>query len=95
MTNKCLSFEQEKEMHIFYCNQHIGTRRADFFVEDCVMVEIKAVELIQKIHKNQPINYLQAYNISNGLLMNFGAVSLDFMRLYNKKFVIPGNNSFK
>ena len=90
-----LRFEQEKEMYIYYDDQHIGTRQVDFFFENCVMVEIKAIESIQDIHKNQAINYLEAYNIADGLLINFGASSLDFKRVYNKRLITPGNNDFK
>jgi GxxExxY protein len=84
-----LSFEREMEMSIFYREEIIGTRRVDFFVEDCVMVELKAIEKILDINKNQAINYLEAYNIADGLLINFGGLSLDFKRLYNKKLVSP------
>lgn len=79
-----LSFEREKEMDIFYREQHIGSRRVDFFVEGQVMVEIKAIELLQDVHKAQAINYCEAYNIADGLLINFGGKSLDFKRVYNK-----------
>lgn len=84
-----LSFEREKEMGIFYREKHIGTRRVDFFVEQKVMVEIKAVEKLEDVHKAQAINYCEAYNIPDGLLINFGAKSLDFKRVYNKNLVNP------
>jgi len=87
-----LSFEREKETSIFYSGELIGTRRADFFVENCVMVELKALEIIENVHKTQAINYLEAYNIADGLLINFGGLSLDFKRVYNKKMVKPGDN---
>ncbi len=80
-----LSFKREKEMPIIYDNQQIGTRRVDFFVEDKVMVEIKAIEKLEGVHKAQAINYCEAYNIADGLLINFGAQSLQFHRVYNKK----------
>jgi GxxExxY protein len=84
-----LSFAREMEMPIFYREEQIGTRRVDFFVENCVMVELKAVEKIEDVHKAQAINYLEAYNIADGLLINFGGLSLEFKRLYNKKLVTP------
>jgi len=84
-----LSFEREMEMPIYYRNERIGTRRVDFFVENCVMVELKAFEKIEDVHKAQAVNYLEAYNIADGLLINFGCLSLDFKRLYNKKIVTP------
>jgi GxxExxY protein len=86
-----LSFQREMEMPIFYRDEQIGTRRVDFFVENCVMLELKAVEKITDVHKAQGINYLEAYNIADGLLINFGGLSLDFKRLYNKKLVKPNN----
>jgi len=84
-----LAFEREKEMPIFYREEQIGVRRVDFFVEGCVMVELKAVELLLDVHKAQAINYLEAYNIADGLLINFGGLSLDFKRVYNKKLIRP------
>ena len=82
-------FEREKEMPIMYYEEMIGSRRVDFFVENCVMVELKARELIEDVHKAQAINYLEVYNISDGLLINFGGLSLEFKRIYNKKFISP------
>lgn len=87
-----LSFIREMEMPIFYREEQIGTRRVDFFVENSVMVELKAVEKIEDVHKAQGINYLEAYNIADGLLINFGGLSLEFKRLYNKKLVTPSKN---
>ena len=84
-----LSFQREMEMPIFYREEQIGTRRVDFFVEGCAMVELKAMEKIEDVHKAQAINYLEAYNIADGLLINFCALSLEFKRLYNKKLVKP------
>ncbi len=89
MTFQGLSFEREKEMPIFYRNQDIGTRRVDFFVENCVMVELKAIEKLEGVHKAQAINYLEAYNMADGLLINFGGLSREFKRVYNKKLVVP------
>jgi GxxExxY protein len=84
-----LAFAREMEMELFYREQHIGTRRVDFFVENKVMVEIKAVEKLEDVHKAQAINYCEAYKIADGLLINFGAKSLDFKRVYNKNLVNP------
>jgi len=79
-----LSFEVEKEMPIYYANELIGKRRVDFFIENCVLVELKALVQLESIHKTQAINYLEVYNIADGLLINFGALSLEFKRVYNK-----------
>ena len=76
-------------MDLHYRDQYIGTRRVDFFVEGKVMVEIKAIEKLQNVHKAQAINYCEAYNIADGLLINFGGQSLDFKRVYNKNLVNP------
>ena len=84
-----LEFEREKEMKIYYRNEEVGTRRVDFFVENKVMVELKALEKLEDVHKAQAINYCEAYNIADGLLINFGGKSLDFKRVYNKNLVNP------
>lgn len=84
-----LEFVREKEMQIYYRDEEVGTRRVDFFVEGKVMVEIKAVEKLEDVHKAQAINYCEAYNIADGLLINFGGKSLDFKRVYNKNLVSP------
>jgi GxxExxY protein len=88
-----LTFEKEKEMPIYYNNELIGKRRVDFFVANAVMVEIKAFPKIEDIHKNQAINYLEVYNIADGLLINFGGISLDFKRVYNKRLIKPGSGA--
>ncbi|MFT5667863.1 MAG: GxxExxY protein [Vicingaceae bacterium] len=86
MQDENLKFSREFEMPIYYKNQRIGTRRVDFLVEGEVSVELKAVIQLQDVHLAQAINYLEAYDIEVGLLINFGAKSLDFKRLSNKKF---------
>ncbi len=82
-------FSREFEMPLFYKGEHIGTRRVDFFVEDKVMVEIKAIIQLEDVHLAQAINYLEAYNKEVGLLINFGSKSLDFKRVMNKKHQGP------
>jgi GxxExxY protein len=81
-----LVFEREKEMPIYYREEEIGTRRVDFFVEGLIMVELKAIIELEPVHLAQGINYLEAYNMEIGLLINFGSKSLMFKRLLNKKF---------
>src|SRR5690606_34872602 len=80
---------REQEMPLQYKGYDVGTRRVDFFVEGKVMVEIKAIEKLEDVHKAQAINYCEAYNIADGLLINFGGKSLNFKRVYNKNLVIP------
>ncbi len=82
-----LNFEREKEMNIFYRDQSVGTRRVDFFVESCIMVEIKALTHLEDVHLAQAINYLEAYQMEVGLLINFGAKSLEFKRVHHNKKV--------
>lgn len=80
-----ITHERELEMPLLYKGHNVGTRRVDFFVENCIMVEIKAIEQLEGVHKAQAINYYEAYQIADGLLINFGAQSLQFHRVYNKK----------
>ncbi|RJP51723.1 MAG: GxxExxY protein [Anaerolineaceae bacterium] len=87
-----LAFEREKEMSIFYRGIEIGTRRVDFFVEKLIMVELKAVIQLEDVHLAQAMNYLEAYNMEIGLLINFGAKSLQFKRVHNNKILVPSDN---
>ncbi|MDR6941260.1 GxxExxY protein [Mucilaginibacter pocheonensis] len=81
-----LVFESEKELPIYYRGVDIGTRRVDFFVSGLIMVELKAIIELEDVHLAQSINYLEAFNMQIGLLLNFGSKSLLFKRLLNKKF---------
>ena len=78
-----LSFAREIEQSIYYkeLQEPIGTRRADFIVEGKVLVEIKAIIELQDVHLAQILNYLKAYRLEVGLLINFGSKSLTFKRL--------------
>jgi GxxExxY protein len=78
-----LSFAREIDQDIFYKElpEPIGTRRADFVVEDKVLVELKAVIELEDVHLAQALNYLKAYRLEVGLLINFGSKSLTFKRL--------------
>ncbi len=82
-----LAFEREKEMSLFYRGVEIGTRRVDFFVEQLIMVELKAVIQLEDVHLAQAMNYLEAYKMEIGLLINFGAKSLQFKRVHNNKLL--------
>lgn len=81
-----LGFVREFSMPIYYDGEQIGERRVDFFVEGIISVEIKAREILEKTHYAQARNYLEAYNLEVGLLLNFGSISLEFKRLENPKF---------
>ena len=82
-----VEFSREFEMPIFYREEQIGTRRVDFLVEGLISVELKAITKLEDVHFAQAINYLEAYNLETGLLINFGERSLNFKRLKNNKFV--------
>jgi len=81
-----LSFAREFEMQVFYKDRQIGTRRVDFLVEEKISVELKALIKMEPVNLAQAINYLEAYNIEIGLLINFGNTKLEFHRLVNKKY---------
>ena len=86
LSNSGISFSREHEMPVFYKHWRIGTRRVDFLVEGIISVELKALIRLEDAHLAQAINYLEAYNLEVGLLINFGARSLVFKRLLNRKF---------
>ncbi len=81
MSQQGLSFSREHDMEIFYKGQQVGTRRVDFFVEGKIMVELKAIIQLEDVHLAQAINYLEAYKMEVGLLLNFGSKSLQFKRV--------------
>jgi GxxExxY protein len=79
-------FQREYTMPIYYNGKRIGTRRVDFLVMNVVSVELKAVTALEDVHLAQAINYLEAYDLELGLLINFGAKSLQYKRILNRKF---------
>ena|SRR5690606_3343888 len=81
-----LEFEREKEQKIYYDHFEVGTRRADFVVEGKVIVELKAIINLEDVHLAQAKNYVVAYDFPIGLLINFGATSLQFKKIFNKKY---------
>jgi GxxExxY protein len=81
MANQGLTFNREHEMDILYKGEQIGQRRVDFFVEGKIMVELKAVIQMEDVHLAQAINYIEAYGLGIGLLINFGNTSLQFKRV--------------
>ena len=86
MASQHILFSREHEMPIYYREQQIGTRRVDFLVEGVVSVELKAIIQLDDVHLAQAINYLEAFDLEVGLLINFGAKSLEFKRVTNKNF---------
>ena len=75
-----LKFQREKEMDIFYEDALIGNRRVDFLVDQDIMVELKAITKLEDVNVAQLINYIEAYKVKVGLLINFGARSLEVKR---------------
>ena len=83
-----IEHQREFEMPLFYKGFDVGQRRVDFLVATEISVEIKAIINLEDVHLAQAMNYLEAYNLQTGLLINFGAKSLQFKRLFNKKYKI-------
>ncbi|HET7732392.1 MAG TPA: GxxExxY protein [Paludibacter sp.] len=89
---RCLAIEQERagyefareaEQNIYYDGINVGTRRADFVVENKVIVELKAMTNLEDVHLAQAKNYVVAYKFEKGLLINFGAASLQYKLIFN------------
>jgi GxxExxY protein len=80
-----IGFDRELEMSIFYESTQVGTRRVDFLVENKIMVELKALIQLEEVHYAQCLNYLEAYKLEIGLLINFGSKRLTFKRFHNNK----------
>lgn len=77
-----LNFAREVNQDIFYEGIHVGTRRADFIVENQLLIELKALINLENVHLAQTKNYLTAYHLDRGLLINFGATSLQYKLIY-------------
>jgi GxxExxY protein len=84
MAAQGIGFERELEIDLLYKGHGVGTRRVDFLIEHRVLVEIKAVARLEDIHLAQGLNYLTAYELDIGLLLNFGGAKLEFKRLFRK-----------
>jgi GxxExxY protein len=83
-----LGFGREVEQPIYYEGIQVGTRRADFIVENQVVVELKAVIKLEDVHLAQAKNYVVAYNFPVGLLINFGALRLEYKKVFNPRYHI-------
>ena len=81
-----IDHQREYEMPLFYKGTDVGQRRVDFLIANEISVEIKAIVNLEDVHFAQAINYLETYNLQTGLLINFGSNSLQFKRLFNKKY---------
>ena len=79
-------FTREYDLPVFYKGTKIGSRRVDFLINDIIPIELKAVIKLEDVHLAQSLNYLEAFNLEVGLLINFGSKSLEVKRLYNTKY---------
>ncbi len=86
LTRADVRFVREKEQTIFYDGIDVGTRRADFVVENRLTVELKAVINLEDVHLAQAKNYTVAYDYPMGLLINFGSQSLQYKLIFNLKY---------
>jgi GxxExxY protein len=85
-TKAGLSYYREKEQTVYYQGIEVGTRRADFIVEEKVVVELKALVNLEDVNIAQAKNYTVAYDFALGLLLNFGSKSLQYKLLFNPKY---------
>jgi len=90
-----IEFEREKEQKIYYDQFEVGTRRADFVVENSVIIELKAVINLEDVHLAQAKNYVVAYDFPLGLLINFGSNSLQYKLVFNPKYNNPANSKIQ
>ena len=81
-----LKVAREFCMPVYYKGRKIGERRVDFLIDEKISVELKATIKLEPVHFAQARNYLEAYNLEVGLLLNFGSISLEFKRLENPKY---------
>jgi GxxExxY protein len=81
-----ISFAREVEIPIYYKGRHVGTRRVDFLIDGIISTELKAVISLDDAHLSQGLNYLEAFNLETGLLINFGSKRLQYKRLFNTKY---------
>ena len=88
MSLREIEHQREFEIPLFYKGFNVGERRVDFLVAGEISLEIKAIINLESVHLAQAMNYLEAYNLKTGLLINFGANSLQFKRLFNKKYKV-------
>ncbi len=94
LENAGLNFGREVSQTIYYEGVEVGMRRADFVVENKLVVELKALINLEDAHLAQAKNYVAAYDFALGLLINFGGTSLQYKLIFNPKYshTIAGSN---
>ena len=80
-----IAYKVEHPLSVYYENMVVGNYRADFFIEECLMIEIKAVQSLVMAHEIQLVNYLTAVRQDSGFLLNFGSEELEFKRKYRRR----------
>lgn len=90
LEKKGINHSREKNLEVRYQNHVVGSFVADLLVEDCLILELKAVNNLITKHEVQLVNYLTATNIEIGLLLNFGTNSLQFKKKFRN--YAPKNN---
>lgn len=86
LKNRAVVFKAEQELPVYYEGVLVGKRRLDLLVENIILIELKAISEWEKKYFNQVLNYLKAFNVEIGLLLNFGLESLQIKRFINNKF---------
>lgn len=81
-----IEFQREKEQVVYYDGLEVGMRRADFVIEDKLILELKALVELEDVHLAQAKNYTVAYDFPKGLLINFGSKSLQYKLMFNPKY---------
>lgn len=88
MLKRGIEHQREVEYTVTYKGSQVGSRRADFIVFDNILVEIKAVSELLPVHLAQSLNYVEAYNLPIGLLLNFGTDTMGIRRVTNNKYIL-------
>jgi len=78
-----INFENQKQISVFYKGLPLGFQRIDFLIEEQIVIELKAVPEINKIHLAQLLSYLKALNKKIGLILNLAKGTLDIRRVVN------------
>jgi GxxExxY protein len=84
LAKSALKVEEEKPLQVYYDDRVVGDFKADLFVEETVVVELKSVQCVVKEHEVQLVNYLNAVKRKIGLLINFGPSGVEIKRKFRK-----------
>jgi len=73
--------EQQKQIEVWYKGEQVGMYQADLVVDGTVVVELKAVSGLERVHRAQCLNYLRATRLETGLVLNFGRPHVEVQRV--------------